>query len=291
MNKIFLFLILFISTTFYGQESRGNSDIKDLKVNHIYVVVDSTTFNALKLSNKLITLANQDKGLPNFLPIDNSATTIYMRFKSTYLEIMGPENRFKEKIGSVGIGFSWDTYNTTLDSVQKSIREFKDLKFQKSEANWLFGSKEILWYTFFYSDLKGSISTWYAVYNPIFFNYLFNTNYYNFKREDFLKKAFNQNKKIIDLSDIIIDSNANDFNKITKEFKALNIKIKKKKPGLVIYKLDSVTIKLKLTKRKDSMIKELRFISKDKTRVKINLGNIYIKNLTNNQISMIFEFL
>ena len=176
--------------SFSGQGSRGNSVLKDLKVNHIYVVVDSTTFNALKQSNELNTLANQDKGLPNFLPVDNSATTIYMRFRSTYLEIMGPENRFKEKIGSVGIGFSWDTFNSTLDTVQKSIQEFKDLRFQKSEANWSFGNKEILWYSFFYSDLKGSIATWYAIYNPVFLNYLFNINYSGFKREDFLKKVF-----------------------------------------------------------------------------------------------------
>ncbi|MCL1666073.1 DUF5829 family protein [Elizabethkingia ursingii] len=289
MTKIFSLLILFVSIAFSGQESRGNSDLKDLKVNHIYVVVDSTTFNALKQSNELSTLANQDKGLPNFLPVDNSATTIYMRFKSTYLEIMGPENRFKEKIGSIGIGFSWDTFNSTLDTVQKSIQKSKDLIFQKSEANWSFGGKEILWYSFFYSDLKGDIATWYAIYNPVFLNYLFNINYSEFKREDFLKKVFDQNKKIIDLSGIVIDSNANDFNKITKEFKALNIKIEKQKPGLVIYKLDSVTIKLKLAERKDSMIKELRFRSKDKTRLNINLGNIRIKNSTSNQISMMFE--
>ncbi|AQX07591.1 DUF5829 family protein [Elizabethkingia ursingii] len=289
MTKIFSLLILFVSMAFSSQESRGNSDLKDLKVNHIYVVVDSTTFNALKQSNELSTLANQDKGLPNFLPIDNSATTIYMRFKSTYLEIMGPENRFKEKIGSIGIGFSWDTFNSTLDTVQKSIQESKDLRFQKSEANWSFGGKEILWYSFFYSDLKGDIATWYAIYNPVFLNYLFNINYSEFKREDFLKKVFDQNKKIIDLSGIVIDSNANDFNKITEEFKALNIKIEKQKPGLVIYKLDSVTIKLKLAERKNSMIKELRFRSKDKTRLNINLGNIRIKNSTSNQISMMFE--
>jgi len=234
-------------------------------------------------------LANQDKGLPNFLPVDNSATTIYMRFRSTYLEIMGPENRFKEKIGSVGIGFSWDTYNTTLDSVQKSIQKFKDLKFHKSEANWSFGSKEILWYTFFYSNLKGSIATWYAIYNPAFLNYLFNINYSDFKREDFLKKVFDQNKKIIDLSGIVINANANDFYKMIKEFKALNIKIKKQKPELVIYKLDSVTIELRLAERRDSMIKELRFLRKDKGRVAIDLGKIYIKSSNNNQISMMFE--
>lgn len=272
-----------------GQKSGGNSDLKDLKVNHIYVVVDSTTFNALKQSNELNTLANQDKGLPNFLPLDNSATTIYMRFKSTYLEIMGPENRFKEKIGSIGIGFSWDTFNSTLDTVQKSIQKSKDLKFQKSEANWPFGGKEILWYTFFYSDFKGSIATWYAIYNPVFLNYLFNINYSDFKREDFLKKVFDQNKKIIDLSGIVINANANDFYKMIKEFKALNIKIKKQKPRLVIYKLDSVTIELKLTERRNSMIKELRFISKGETRLNINLGNIHIKNSTSNQISMTFE--
>ncbi|OPC65419.1 hypothetical protein BAY13_19155 [Elizabethkingia bruuniana] len=272
-----------------GQKSGGNSDLKDLKINHIYVVVDSATFNALKQSNELNTLANQDKGLPNFLPVDNSATTIYMRFKSTYLEIMGPENRFKEKIGSIGIGFSWDTFNSTLDTVQKSIQKSKDLKFQKSEANWPFGGKEILWYTFFYSDLKGSIATWYAIYNPVFLNYLFNINYSDFKREDFLKKVFDQNKKIIDLSGIVINANANDFYKMIKEFKALNLKIEKQKPGLVIYKLDSVTIELKLTERRNSMIKELRFISKGETRLNINLGNIHIKNSTSNQISMMFE--
>ncbi|AQX84334.1 hypothetical protein I6H88_15145 [Elizabethkingia bruuniana] len=289
MNKIFSLLILFVSMALSGQKSGGNSDLKDLKVNHIYVVVDSTTFNALKQSNELNTLANQDKGLPNFLPLDNSATTIYMRFKSTYLEIMGPENRFKEKIGSIGIGFSWDTFNSTLDTVQKSIQKSKDLKFQKSEANWPFGGKEILWYTFFYSDFKGSIATWYAIYNPVFLNYLFNINYSDFKREDFLKKVFDQNKKIIDLSGIVINANANDFYKMIKEFKALNIKIKKQKPRLVIYKLDSVTIELKLTERRNSMIKELRFISKGETRLNINLGNIHIKNSTSNQISMTFE--
>lgn len=289
MTKIFSLLILFVSMAFSGQKSGGNSDLKDLKVNHIYVVVDSTTFSALKQSNELNTLANQDKGLPNFLPVDNSATTIYMRFKSTYLEIMGPENRFKEKIGSIGIGFSWDTFNNTLDTVQKSIQKSKDLRFQKSEANWSFGGKEILWYSFFYSDLKGGIATWYAIYNPVFLNYLFNINYSDFKREDFLKKVFDQNKKIIDLSGIVINANANDFNKMIKEFKALKIKIEKQKPGLVIYKLDSVTIELKLAGRRNSMIKELRFISKDKTRLNINLGNIHIKNSASNQISMTFE--
>lgn len=289
MTKIFSLLILFVSMAFSGQESRGNSDLKDLKVNHIYVVVDSTTFNALKRSNELSTLANQDKGLPNFLPVDNSATTIYMRFKSTYLEIMGPENRFKEKIGSIGIGFSWDTFNSTLDTVQKSIQESKDLIFQKSEANWSFGGKEILWYSFFYSDLKGDIATWYAIYNPVFLNYLFNINYSEFKREDFLKKVFDQNKKIIDLSGIVINANANDFYKMIKEFKALNIKIKKQKPELVIYKLDSVTIELRLAERRYSMIKELRFLRKDKGRVAIDLGKIYIKSSNNNQISMMFE--
>ena len=289
MNKIFSLLILFVSMALSGQKSGGNSDLKDLKVNHIYVVVDSTTFNALKQSNELNTLASQDKGLPNFLPLDNSATTIYMRFKSTYLEIMGPENRFKEKIGSIGIGFSWDTFNSTLDTVQKSIQKSKDLRFQKSEANWSLGSKEILWYTFFYSDLKGSIATWYAIYNPVFLNYLFNINYSGFKREDFLKKVFDQNKKIIDLSGIVINVNANDFYKMIKEFKALNIKIKKQKPELIIYKLDSVTIELRLAERRDSMIKELRFLRKDKGRVAIDLGKIYIKSSDNNQISMMFE--
>jgi len=116
MKKLSFLLILFLSTIrLYAQND------KELKFNHIYVVIDSTSFNKIKTDKEFFALANIDSGMPNFDKIDSTSTTLYLRGKSTYIEIMGPNNKFNEKVGSIGIGFSWDTNDISHNDFSKKI--------------------------------------------------------------------------------------------------------------------------------------------------------------------------
>ncbi|AZA76232.1 hypothetical protein EG347_01160 [Chryseobacterium sp. G0186] len=279
--KLFLVFLALISSRLHAQDHLP-------KVNHVYIVVDSTTFNGLKSSVELKKWVNIDRGLPGFLPVDDSSTVIYMRLKSTYLEIMGPHNKFKESLGSIGIGFSWDTDEQgQVEKIERELKKSSELPFSKSESNWTFDAKELVWYTAFYTKLQGDIATWYAVYNPVFLDYLYPGKHIRFTREDFLQKAYDPDKQMVDISEIVIDCNKVEFNKITNEFKALHIKAESIHPQSAVFMLDSVKILLNQSERKKSMIRELKITSKKNSRpIHLLLGKTSIISGKKNEISI-----
>lgn len=279
--KLFLVSIALIGSRLYAQNHLP-------KVNHVYIVVDSTTFNDLKSSVELKKLVNIDRGLPGFLPIDDSSTVIYMRLKSTYLEIMGPNNKFKEPPGSIGIGFSWDTDEPDkIRNIEEELKKSSELPFFKSESKWPFDAKEIIWYTAFYTELPAHIATWYAVYNPIFLDYLYPGKHVRFTREDFLQKAYEPDKQMVDISEIVIDCNKVDFDKIMNEFKALHIEAETIQSQSAVFMLDSVKILLNQSERKKSMIREFKIASKKNSKpIDLIVGKISITSGKKNELSI-----
>jgi hypothetical protein len=270
MKRISLIpVVLILSTGVFAQD-------KELKINHLYFVLDSSTFENIKASAQLSTLVNFDTGIPKFEPIDSSSTTIYLRGKSTYIEIMGPANKFKEKVGSIGIGFSWDTHDFSNNKFEDKLENNPSLNFNKYETRWDFGNKQVLWYTAFYTDLKSHIATWYAYYNPEFLSYLYHSDYSIFTRELFLAKAYNSNKEIIDLSEITLNCNAQDYTKLTSELNCFVARAKKITSNSATFKIDNVNLKIMLTSNAQSIIKSLKFRTKHNISKRIALGNIIL---------------
>ncbi|MDR2235156.1 MAG: DUF5829 family protein [Chryseobacterium sp.] len=271
--KNLIFLIFFMVS---GSKAFGQNDV--LKLNHIYFVLDSASFEEVKSNKQLMQWANWDKGLPDFDPVDNKSTTAYLRGKSTYLEIMGPNNKFGEKTGSIGIGFSWDVYGEFSDSIDKKLKK-KKLKFEKSESTWDFGNKKILWYSAYYTNLKGSLGTWYAFYNPDFLTHLYHMPYAFFTREAFLNNKINKDRAIKDLSGMILDCNIKDYHKMTEEFATFGITAKDSGKNFITFEVDSVEIKLNLTNRETTMIRQLRLEAEEKLAENLKIGKLNFQSI------------
>lgn len=276
MKKILFLLILFFSTkTLYAQDNV-------LKFNHIYFVIDSVSFNKIKTDKEFFSLVNIDKGIPNFDKIDSTSTTLYLRGESTYIEIMGPNNKFNEKIGSIGLGFSWDTNDINNNDFSKKIINEANVKFFPFEAKRKFANEEVLWFTAFYTKLKGFISTWYAYYNPNFLSNLFQENHSIFTRELFLKKAYNRDKPITDLSEITINCSTDDFKKLTTELDLFYLKEKKLTTDSTIYNIDKLKLTLYKSKNNKSSLKSLAFKTKSEIDKKTkDFGIIEFKSINN----------
>ncbi|MEO9893251.1 DUF5829 family protein [Aurantibacter sp.] len=255
-TKIFLLILSLFTITMFAQDN-------ELKFNHMYFVVDSASFSKLKYDKKLNTLVNIDQGIPAFNPIDSASTTLYLRGKSTYVEIMGPDNRFKEKVGAIGLGFSWDTHDTINNKISKKLRKPSREEFISFDAKWNFGSNEVNWYTAFYTEMKGFISTWYAYYNPQFLSNLYQQDFSIFTRELFLEKAYAKNKPINDLSEITLNCTGDDFKKITTELSLFFFKSKKIKASSAVFDIGTVKLKLNKSMENKNSIKQLIFSTKE----------------------------
>lgn len=278
MKKLLLLLILsFLTINLYAQDN-------ELKFNHIYFVIDSASFNKIKADKEFFTLANIDKGIPNFDKIDSTSTTLYLRGQSTYIEIMGPNNRFKEEVGSVGLGFSWDTNDISNNDFNKKIIREPNVKFFSFEAKRKFDTNEVLWFTSFYTKLKGFITTWFAYYNPDFLSNLFQEDHSVFKRELFLKKAYNKDKPITDLSKITINCSTDDFKKLTTELDLFYLKEKKVMTDFAVYTIDNVKLTLYKFKKTKSALKSLVFKTKNTIDIKKDFGSVALKGTKNKLI-------
>lgn len=281
MKNLCLFIFLLLS----GCKVFGQDEV--LKLNHIYFVLDAATFEKVKSSNELIAWGNWDKGLPVFDPVDQKTTTAYLRGGSTYLEIMGPDNKFGEKEGAIGIGFSWDVHAPFSDDIESKLKK-KGLKFEKSEAKWSFGNEKMLWYSAYYTKLKGSAATWYAFYNPDFLSNLYGRPYTSFTREDFLRNRSDNTKLITDISGIVLDCSSADYNKIIEEMAAFGIRKKASGKTFIIFDVDSIEIRLHLTNREKTAIRELRLKTQNTLEENLQLGKIQLES-RNKELIMKFK--
>lgn len=261
-----LLLLTCLTMCAYGQN-------QGLKLNHFYIVVDSMTFEALKENKTLDAVINIDKGLPDFEPIDSSTTTIYLRGASTYIEIMGPDNKFKKKPGAMGIGFSWDSEHVGDTIFAEKERRSSDLAFEQYHATKTFHKKKVPWYTAYYTPMTGDIATWYAFYHPEFLTNLYAKPYDAFRREAYLAAAYAENKSAKNVSSLEIRCSPADYQKIAEEFHHFHIAALKNNASTSTYALGDVTITLIQTSDQPSALKRFTLIAKDNLMIDEKIGS------------------
>jgi hypothetical protein len=93
-----------------------------VKFNHLYIVLDQATFESIRQS-EFVThqLAASDQGFPKFEPVDDQCQAIYLRGQDTYLELFGPQNKFNEPVGKIGLGWSVESVGE-LEQVAERLR-------------------------------------------------------------------------------------------------------------------------------------------------------------------------
>ncbi|MDX2036306.1 MAG: DUF5829 family protein [Isosphaeraceae bacterium] len=88
-------------------ETKSTSQSSEVMLNHFYIVLDGETIRDLRTSEFLLgEFASVDTGLPRFTPAGDMSEILYVRGRSTYMELMGPKNGFGEPVGKCGIGLT-----------------------------------------------------------------------------------------------------------------------------------------------------------------------------------------
>ncbi len=135
---------------------RANSIVLD----HLYVVLDSTSYSAF-LSDAFIRefYAGIDLGMPEFEPFNGSATSVYLRGRKEYIEILGPNNVFKEPVGQNGIGFLLKNDNGfSLENTPVLKEKGSRFLTGADTVSLRLNGKQITWYKAFYTPDRRPIS-------------------------------------------------------------------------------------------------------------------------------------
>ncbi|MGZ2369629.1 DUF5829 family protein [Ancylomarina sp. YFZ004] len=189
MRYLCLFILLAIGCTSVTDKSKTNYK-KNIRFNHLYVVIDDSTFNNLFDCMKMLDDFSYNKE-QTVHSDKKSWTGKYLFGRHQYLEIFNPTGDKKDKIGELGLAFRTDKlgtlnairdhWNKTKENITYSERKIKRkgklypwfnfLSLKHSDSlrifSWLMESpkEELMSVGFNRDDLKNVIS-WdkYAVY-------------------------------------------------------------------------------------------------------------------------------
>ncbi|MBM0105896.1 hypothetical protein JM946_14285 [Steroidobacter sp. S1-65] len=115
-------------------------------LNHVYVVLDEETFAAARDSEVLLKeFASVDTGLPTFAPPQADSQRLYIRGKTTYVELLGPRNPFNEPVGKVGLALGVDAL-PLLDVVQAAWSASLGAAADRYNVEWKRATPARPWY-------------------------------------------------------------------------------------------------------------------------------------------------
>lgn len=250
--------------------------------NHLYVVLDSSTYAQLR-SNTFLneSYAGLDRGMPDFKKINDTVNSIYLRGEKHYLEILGPKNRFKEPVGQVGMGFSLGGPKSFSLKNTPKLKEGGTKFLQGGDTvSFNIKNKERVWYKPFYTfGMKTNLYTWYSYYNPEFLEAIDGKKQDTYTREGYLKKAYDPEKLFKNMVAIILRCNRGDHFRIARELELLGCTLEKKEGDDLIFKAGDIYLKLILDhKMERSTILQIESSLNGEDNRKLELDNITIKN-------------
>jgi len=198
----------------------GN-DVSKVLFDHLYVVLDSLTYEHLTNDNDWKkSYATLDGGLPDFTPIKKGSSICYLRGYQHYIEILGPNNIYNESVGKSGIGFSLVNKGEHFHlGVEPKLKTSKDSVLNVAEmVKMELNGKEQTWFKAFYTPSYGTaLHTWYGFYNPTFLNDLNGENHLFYSRETFLEPTYEDSKLFHSVAAIQLSCTKNDFRRIAQE--------------------------------------------------------------------------
>lgn len=157
-------------------EIRAVRESKAVALNHFYVVLDHATFVALRDSEAFRSqFAAVDTGLPKFEAAKPDSQRLYVRGRNTYMELLGPQNPFKEPVGKVGIALGIDESKYT-DGVERAWSAALGSDAQRHLVEWKRSQPAVPWYEVVQHPStadNADVVLWLSVYRPEFLPWLY----------------------------------------------------------------------------------------------------------------------
>ncbi|MEH3041289.1 MAG: DUF5829 family protein [Sphingomonas paucimobilis] len=140
-------------------------------LNHVYVVLDQATFDAIRSDPRVAQLLGpNDGGLPDYAPPRADADRIFLRGRTTYLELFAPKNRFDEPVGKVGIALAEDRARD-FERLAKRWQGYCPYSYSRASVAWTRSQPPIPWYDSVQcaeTAMRDDLSIWAMVYRPAF---------------------------------------------------------------------------------------------------------------------------
>ncbi|WP_394749351.1 DUF5829 family protein [Spongiimicrobium salis] len=227
-----------------------HKDVSQLLFNHLYLVLDSISYDQLTKNPKWHNAyAQMDMGLPHFSPLDHAATTCYLRGHQHYIEILGPKNSYNEPVGKSGIGFSLQ--NRTEEHFHLGVAP----KLKKDSTAFLSATETVrmpiedqqeTWFKAFYTPSAGTaLHTWYAFYNPTFLDRLYGQKNKTYTREAFLQKTYARERLFKCITAISMVCTLKDYERIVQEMRHLGCRQLQRKVDVLTIDSGDITLRLK----------------------------------------------
>jgi hypothetical protein len=198
--------------------------------NHLYLVLDEETFNAFRSSDFVIhQLAASDQGFPKFEAINDSCQSIYLRGKDTYLEILGPHNKFGQPTGNIGLAWCVETKGA-IDTVENQLRK-ADSELSRHLKRWDFDREgAVNWYHVVHRNFPASerFQWWFSEYHPDFTPALYPGSELGTKgilRHDFLSSRFDSTRHLANISSITMDLTPSHAKVLTRDLLAVGLRV------------------------------------------------------------------
>ena len=178
-------------------------------LNHLYVVLDESTFNNLCSSDFVVNeFASVDTGLPDFLP-PNRRLTVCSSVVNTPISNSTAPKKFKAPVGNSGIGMSTEQQGA-IDQMYVRLENEAPSKVQSKLVHWNDGNgSSVPWYTVVYRDQPDStgFTSWVSEYHEYFLPALYpdlGSEARGIRREDFLAPQFDDECCLRDIIEITV---------------------------------------------------------------------------------------
>ena len=213
-----------------GEEHQSGQPSTQVGLNHVYAVLDEESYSAIRSSAFLRErFAAMDTGLPDFPAVTESSTSLYIRGKQTYVELMGPQNRFGEPVGKVGIGLGVDE-GSDLDEVERVWNDRLGGRVIRQEQEWTRTDPPVPWHEVVLhpETIAGpTVVVWASAYRPEFLPWLYperTAQENGVRRADFLAPRFDAELMLEDITEVILALPEDLRAKITLQLEAVGYK-------------------------------------------------------------------
>nr|WP_277924143.1 DUF5829 family protein [Sphingomonas hankookensis] len=140
-------------------------------LNHIYLVLDQPTFDAMRADPVVSTLLGApDAGLPDYAAPPVATDRVFLRGRQSYLELFAPGNRFDEPVGKVGIAIGEDD-GRRFDALTLRWQAYCPLRFSRATVAWTRRTPPVPWYDSIHCNdtaTRSDLALWAMVYRPDF---------------------------------------------------------------------------------------------------------------------------